>query len=185
MAVSEFATVYNLSWRNAARLCILLNDFNLYDRVTKEQFYQRIGRTGHRHMLREPWSKFFKSEPRQVGVTLTADGRQAAAQWFTFLRRMLRQADEYVLRRFGFQVDTERRKKFKPFYQLPESEQIRLLREFCATSDTNERRRLRIEFRTKYGVASYELGGLIKKYGDLVKSARYIVPPNSSPRNVQ
>lgn len=176
---------YGLSLRNAWRFCLLLNDLCLYDSIPKTIFLTRIGRSGHNAgEFQEPWRTYFKAEPRR-GVTLTADGRQAAAQWFTFLRRVVRDQEEYVKRRFGFREEQKRKnQEYKLFYKLPEQERIRLLRQFCATRDTNERRRLRIEFRHMYGVATYELGGLIRKYGDLVKSARYVVQ-NSSPRNVQ
>jgi hypothetical protein len=179
LAISEIAEEYRLSLREATALARLFNHFTFDDRITKTLLLSILGQAGKKgYELKEPFSSFFFFE-KGKGYCLSSSGLAALGSWGTSLRRVLQDREEFYKLKFGRWTPEARakRRSKQRFWQLPEAEQIRILREYYCMPYRNDeekrlRKRKRIEIFKKYDLRNWDLLNAVQKYGDIVKSVR-------------
>lgn len=179
LAVGELAEEYGLSLREAIALGKLFNHFTFDEYISKTLFLSVLGNAGKwDYELRGPFSSFFLFE-KGNGFSLSSSGLAALASWGTSLRRVLQDREEFYKLKFGRWTPEARAKRRakQRFWQLPEAEQIRILREYYCMPYRNDeekrlRKRKRIEIFEKYDLRNWDLLNAVQKYGDIVKSVR-------------
>lgn len=141
------------------------------------KFFKVIGRS-FKYGLREDIKKNFELTDKGKYI-LSPFGVSLRSQWFASLRRVLQDKKEFyrlVYLQFTKEEIAKKRAK-KRFFKLPESEQIRLMREYYSLPyNTPERKKLRNkaskDLYLKYDLSQMDILGLLKKHGQIITSVR-------------
>jgi hypothetical protein len=172
-----FSDEKGLSYRISAILLRIFYELRLVDGMTKTRLSQLIG--AFNDSMTYPFNEYIHRPAGAKRYTLTTKGIELRDEWTAYLRRVARNERLYYedLHLRSSKAGIAKRRKKCIFWQLPENEQIQLLRSYFVmpghtARERRERRKAAERLFYQYGLKGKELLNAINHFGEVVTSVR-------------